>query len=135
MSKLILSVLIAAALPAFAADLTIRAGGVSSDEGDIKVAIYDSSDSFLGKPLRGVAAAAHNGTVELKVADLPPGDYAFAIYHDANGNGKMDRNLMGIPSEDYGFSNNAMGKRGAPRFEDARFALPADGATVTVNLR
>jgi uncharacterized protein (DUF2141 family) len=47
----------------------------------------------------------------------------------------MDRNMVGMPTEDYAFSNNAMGKRGAPRFEDARIVLPEIGATATVNLR
>ncbi|MRW83000.1 DUF2141 domain-containing protein [Pseudoduganella sp. FT26W] len=135
MSKLILAVLFAAALPATAADLTIHIDGVASAEGDIKVAIYNSADTFLGKPLRGVAAPARAGAVELKVTDLPTGEYAFAVYHDANGNGEMDRNMVGLPTEDYAFSNNALGKRGAPRFEDARIVLPESGATATVNLR
>lgn len=139
MSRLFLAVLFTAtataALPCYAADLTIRVEGVASAAGDIKVAIYNSADTFLSKPVHGVAAPAHQGTVELKVPGLPAGDYAFAVYHDADNNGKMDRNMMGIPTEDYAFSNNAMGKRGAPRYEDARIALPEGGATATVNLR
>jgi uncharacterized protein (DUF2141 family) len=43
--------------------------------------------------------------------------------------------MVGMPTEDYAFSNNAVGKRGAPRYEDARIALPAAGAVATVNLR
>ncbi|MRX06383.1 DUF2141 domain-containing protein [Pseudoduganella sp. FT25W] len=135
MSKLILAVLFAAALPAYAADLIIHVDGVASAEGDVKVAIYNSAGTFLGKPLRGVAAPAQAGAVELKVTGLPAGEYAFAVYHDANGNDKMDRNMVGMPTEDYAFSNNAMGKKGAPRFEDARIVLPESGATATVNLR
>lgn len=135
MSRLILALLFAAALPCHAADLTIRIDGVAGADGDIKLAIYNSAESFLAKPLRGLAAPAREGSVELTVADLPAGDYAFVIYHDANNNGKMDRNAMGMPTEDYAFSNNAMGKRGAPRFEEARIALPEGGATATVSLR
>ncbi|NYE60169.1 uncharacterized protein (DUF2141 family) [Duganella sp. 1224] len=135
MNRLLLALLFASTAPVFGADLTIRIDGVASADGDIKIALYNSADSFLSKPVRGLQAPAHAGTVEVKVADLAPGDYAFAVYHDANGNGKMDRNMVGMPTEDYAFSNNAAGKRGAPRFEDARIALPADGATATVNLR
>jgi uncharacterized protein (DUF2141 family) len=124
-----------ATLPAYAADLTIHVDGVASAEGEIKVAIYNSADTFLSKPLRGVAAPAHAGAVDLKVSGLPAGDYALAIYHDANANDKMDRNLVGLPTEDYAFSNNALAKRGPPRFGDARIALPESGATTTVNLR
>ncbi|UUZ49269.1 DUF2141 domain-containing protein [Massilia sp. B-10] len=57
--------------------------------------------------------------------DLPEGEYAFAVYHDANANGQMDKNLLGIPTEDYAFNNNAVGKMGPPKFEAAKFALPA----------
>lgn len=135
MNKLMLALLFAATLPAYAADLTIRIDGVASADGDIKVALYNSADGFLSKSVRGLQAPAHAGTVEVKVADLPPGDYAFAVYHDANGNGQMDRNMVGMPTEDYAFSNNAVGKRGAPRYEDARIALAASGAVAVVNLR
>ncbi|NGZ87160.1 DUF2141 domain-containing protein [Duganella aceris] len=136
MSKLIAAALIAAALsPAGAAELTIAIDGVSSAEGQILVALYDSADSFRGKPLRAQSAPATAGAMQLRIKDLPPGDYAFAVYHDANGNGKLDRNLLGMPSEDYAFSNNAAGKRGPPEFEQARFALPPGGATNAVNLR
>jgi uncharacterized protein (DUF2141 family) len=135
MSKLILAVLLAAALPTFAADLAIRVDGVSGAEGSIRVAVFNSADTFLAKPLRGVEAPAQAGTVKVLVTDLPAGDYAFAVYHDANGNGKMDRNTMGMPTEDYAFSNNALGKGGAPRYEAARIVLPQAGTTAIVNLR
>jgi len=135
MSRLMFALLFAAAAPAFAADLTIDIDGVASADGQVMVAVFNSADTFLVKPVRSAAVPAHEGTVQLQVNDLPAGDYAFAVYHDANGNGKMDRNSVGMPTEDYAFSNNAFGKRGAPSFEDARIALPAAGATTRVNLR
>lgn len=135
MSRFISALLFAAALPCFAADLTINVDGVASADGQVMVAVFNSADSFLGKPVRVAAAPAHEGAVQLQVAGLPAGDYALAVYHDANGNGKLDRNSVGMPTEDYAFSNDAFGKRGAPSFADARIALPADGAIARVNLR
>lgn len=135
MFALMSALLFAAAAPSFAAELTICIDGVASADGQVLVAVFNSADTFLAKPVRGTAAPAHEGTVQVQVAGLPAGDYAFAVYHDANGNGKLDRNSVGMPTEDYAFSNNAFGKRGAPSFEDARIALPADGATARVNLR
>lgn len=134
MSRLMFALLFAAA-PCFAADLTINIDGVASADGQVMVALFNSADTFLAKPVRAVAAPAHEGTVQLQVAGLPAGDYAFAVYHDANGNGQLDRNSVGMPTEDYAFSNNAFGKRGAPSYDDARIVLPADGAIVRVNLR
>jgi uncharacterized protein (DUF2141 family) len=120
---------------ACAADLTIAVDGVANAEGQVMVALYNTADTFLAKPYRAVMTPAKAGTVKLQIKELPAGEYAFAIYHDANNNGKMDVNAVGMPVEDYAFSNNAMGKRGAPSFQDARFELPAGGVTVGVNLR
>jgi uncharacterized protein (DUF2141 family) len=130
----ILAILFTAA-GASAADLTIAVDGVASADGKVMVAMYNSADAFRVKPYRALMAPATAGTVTLKFTELPAGDYAFAVYHDANGNGKLDMNAVGMPVEDYAFSNNAMGKRAAPSYEDARFQLPAGGATASVSLR
>jgi len=139
MSKLIVALftatLVAAALPAGAAELTIAIQDVASAEGQIMVALYNGDDAFRSKPLRALSVPAAAGVMQVRIKDLPAGDYAFAIYHDANGNGKLDRNPLGMPSEDYAFSNNAAGKRGPPEFEQARISLPAGGATSAINLR
>ena len=55
--------------------------------------------------------------------DIPEGTYAVSIFHDENDNGKMDTNFLGIPSEDYGCSNDASGFLGPPKWEDAKFQL------------
>lgn len=120
---------------ASAGDLTITVEGVSSADGRLMVALYNSAETFRGKPYRARMAAASAGAVTLQVKDMPAGDYAFAVYHDANGNGKLDLNAVGMPVEDYAFSNNAMGNRSAPAYEDARFQVPPGGAAVSVNLR
>ena len=58
---------------------------------------------------------------------LPPGDYAVAVIHDENGNGRLDT-FAGIPREGYGFSRNAPVRFGPPRFAAARFPV---GGVVT----
>ena len=46
--------------------------------------------------------------------------------HDVNGNDALDSNIVGMPTEPYGFSNNAQGSFGPPAWQDARFALDGD---------
>jgi uncharacterized protein (DUF2141 family) len=58
--------------------------------------------------------------------DLTPGKYAIRYYHDENINGKMDTNLVGKPTEGYGFSNNVIGKTGPPKFEKWLFDIKSD---------
>ena len=121
--------------PASAADLTVQIDDVKSAEGQLTVAVYNSSDTFLKKPLTGVRTQATTEGKTVIIKDLPPGEYAIVVMHDVNQNGKMDKNFLGIPTEDYAFSNNATGKMGPPSFDAAKFQLPEAGSTVKVSLR
>lgn len=127
---------LAAPVQAHAGDLTIYVDDVKGEAGAVMVAVFNSAETFLKSPVAatGTPAAATAGNA-IVIKDLPAGDYAFAVYHDANGNGKMDRNMMGIPTEDYAFSNNALGAMGPPSYDSAKFTVPAAGATVRVSLK
>ncbi|PWF48546.1 DUF2141 domain-containing protein [Massilia glaciei] len=121
---------------ASAADLTIHVDDVKSAAGNLMVAVYNAEGTFLKAAPAGVGGApAAVGSNVVVIKNLPAGEYAFAVYHDANGNGKMDKNMIGIPTEDYGFSNNAMGKMGPPSYDAAKFALAEAGGTVRVSLK
>lgn len=77
-----------------------------------------------------------DGTVTRAVfADLPPGRYAVAAFHDADENGRLTLWPIGLPREAYGFSNDARGRFGPPSFESAAFSLGAGGARQTLTLR
>ncbi len=65
---------------------------------------------------------------------LPRGDYALAVVHDENGNGKLDT-FAGIPREGYGFSRNAPVRFGPPRFKAARFTVAGDTTSERVTMR
>ena len=65
---------------------------------------------------------------------LPHGEYAFTLYVDFNGNKKLDKNFLGIPKEQYGFSNNVMGRMSPPTFDQAKFAI-AGPTTQNIKLR
>lgn len=126
--------LLAASL-ASAADLTIQVDDVKLATGSVKVAVFNTEGSFLKAPAQAGGTPATMGSTTIIFKDLPEGEYAFAVYHDANANGKMDKNAFGIPTEDYAFSNNALGKMGPPSYASAKFALPAAGASVRVSLK
>ena len=108
--------------------LRVQVDGVTSDAGYIMLAVYDKADSFLNEEeiLLGVRAKAISGVTELQIDDLPEGKYALAIYHDENGNEKLDTNWLGIPKEPVGFSHSKMKAFGPPRFKDCAFLFNAD---------
>jgi uncharacterized protein (DUF2141 family) len=109
---------------AFAGDLTIEVNVPSGKQGTVMASVFAKADGFpRGTALRTAMAVPVKGKTTLLFADLPKGDYAVTAYLDENTNGKLDGNLLGIPSELYGFSRNARGLTGAPPFADAAFRV------------
>lgn len=122
---------------AHAATLTVVINGIEQQEGSIVIALYDSADAFdnNGKPARSLSASVDGEEVRVVLAGLETGPYGIKLYHDANGNGKLDRNIMGIPSENYGFSGNK-GQFGPPPFADAVVVVSeGDANETTIRLR
>src|SRR5262245_44204094 len=101
-----------------AGDLTIEVSGVTPDRGKVYIAVYDRPEAFptSGRQLVGQVLKAEDRHLTVRFKDLPPGHYAAVAFQDINGNGKLDKNFLGIPKEPYGFSNGARGSVGPPRF-------------------
>lgn len=94
--------------------------------GKVLAALYNNEKAFMKDEKQAVATAqttvSANKSAQI-VFEVPYGEYAFALLHDENGNGKMDTNMLGIPKEGYAASNNAKNSLGAPKYADARFKL------------
>ncbi|MDQ2646856.1 MAG: DUF2141 domain-containing protein [Myxococcota bacterium] len=88
--------------------------------GSVRCGLFQRS-GWLKKPLRAAAARANASPALCVFEDVPPGSYGISAFHDRNDNEKLDTNLIGVPVEDYGASNNARGVFGPPKFDDARF--------------
>ena len=99
--------------------------------GTVVALLFDSADAFadLRQPLRTLALPA-GGAAPASFGEVPPGDYAVMVFHDANGNGELDLNFMGIPREPLGFSNRYRSK-GPPVFSGASFSV-AEGERESV---
>lgn len=122
---------------ATAGDLLVTVRGVTSAEGQVMVAACPPEGYPDGHCPWVARTPARPGTVELRIAGLPPGRYGLSAYHDADGNGRLGRNWLGIPTEAVGFGNDApIGRFGPPGFEAAAVAVPASGTLRTaVTLR
>ena len=120
-------------IPNISADeLTIKLLG-QNKAGILNLAIYDNAEAY-DRSVKGEGRSEGgffsgiDSFIELKeshefVINLPEGIYAIALFIDANKNMKIDKNFLGIPKEQYGFSNNAMGKLSGPSFEQAKFQV------------
>jgi uncharacterized protein (DUF2141 family) len=114
----------------------VKITGFASDEGDCWFAldnskeVYESEDSvFIGKILPII-----NNEVFLKIDSLKYGNYAIKVFHDENNNGELDSNFLGIPTEDYGYSNNASSWFGPPSWEKAEFLLNEKEMTLEISI-
>ena len=101
--------------------------------GTLMLAIYNNAEAFEGSVIKekrsevGVFKGLElylepKDSMQLSI-EIPDGEYAIAFFIDANGNKKLDKNFLGIPKEQFGFSNNAMGTLSAPSFEQAKFKV------------
>ena len=105
--------------------LTIEVTGVPNSDGNIRVAIYNTSDSFLShdEVFKSDSVLASKGVTRLSMEDIPDGEYAVVLYHDENDNDELDTNWLGIPKEPVGFSNAKMKTFGPPKFKECSFVM------------
>jgi len=76
---------------------------------------------WLTKPVGSATVRADTARPICVFRGIPAGTYGLSAFHDKNGNGKLDTNFLGMPTEDYCASNNARGFMGPPSFEDSKF--------------
>ena len=107
-------------------DLLVIVSGLRSQEGNVHIALYDDPDRFpdFDGMILKVEVTIIDGTAHHKFNGLTSKRYAIAVYHDENDNDEFDQGFLGIPLEDYAFSNNATVFLGPPSFADAAFAVP-----------
>ena len=129
----LIGLLLLSASSAQAATLVIRAEGVQSSQNMVYAGICDTSFEEATCPYKD-REPARAGVVEMRVRNVKPGSYAVAVFHDTNGNGKLDRSFIGLPSEPYGFSND-VGRRGFPSFEGALVTVADPTTAVAVPIR
>lgn len=112
-------------------NLTLKITNIEEVKGDMSIALFDNGDEFPGHSncYFGINLPVTSNELTHVFKDIPQGTYAIAIYHDIDKNGEMNTNWIGIPNEPYGFSNDAMGKMGPPKFVDASFDVSSNMET------
>jgi uncharacterized protein (DUF2141 family) len=105
-----------------------------NDKGVCRACLFSSAEAFReNKPFRCVSVPLSGKKASVTFEQVPDGEYAVLVFHDANNNNKMDKNFLGIPSEGYGASKNNLPFAGAPTFEGNRF--PVKGGAVRLGIR
>lgn len=113
-------------------DLTVELYGLQSDEGQLMVALYKDSKTWLNDNYKGEVSEIVDGRATIIFKEVPHGAYAISTFHDENSNDKLDTGWFGIPKEPYACSRGAKGKFGPPKWEDAVFNVENDTQSATV---
>jgi uncharacterized protein (DUF2141 family) len=120
-----------------AAPLSIKLLGLRSNGGRAGCTLYDGPQGFpvdAGRALQQRWCAVESRASTCRFDPIPEGTYAVACFHDENGNGKLDRNWLGIPTEGTVASNHAKGTLGPPRYDDAKFAFNGQPAELALRM-
>jgi uncharacterized protein (DUF2141 family) len=145
LSSAILAFLLWAPFPSLTAQtkdtgtLTVRVTGARNTKGKIGVTLFQDAQGFpddTSKAVRQESVDIDPNTKSAQVTfkDVPQGTFAVSVLHDENGNGKMDKNFVGMPKEGYGASNNPKKKKRAPTFDEAKFSLNTSEQAIEITL-
>jgi uncharacterized protein (DUF2141 family) len=130
LASLLMSGIVQAEPPANTSTISAHAGPLRSVKGSLGCRLYASGDGFP-RSLTGTIGRRVKITgdsVRCVFERVAPGTYAVMVHHDENDNRKMDKNLIGIPVEGYGASNNRTHALSAPSWDDSKFVVAAGKA-------
>lgn len=111
--------------------------GLQADTGHLCVAVFGGESGFprteRAEQTQRLEVRGDSMQVELRLREGEP--QAVAVFQDIDGNGRLSKNLLGIPVEPYGFSRNARGALGPPGFDSASIVVPAKPEDLSIRLK
>ena len=114
--------------------LVVMLKNLPNNDGMVMVALSNSQEDYEaeGEAFMGDMAKIKGKKSDVSFSPLPYGEYAIKVFHDEDEDKELDTNFLGIPSEAYGFSNNAEGSFGPAAWEDAKFNFSSKKDTLSI---
>ena len=119
------------------ATLEVTINNVKNNKGVILLALFNGEDGFPGQSenaFKSEKVAANAKVTRIVFENIPQGTYAIAVFHDENDNGVLDKNMLGIPTEGYGSSNNQKKLFRTPNFNECKFKVGKSQVTQKIEL-
>jgi uncharacterized protein (DUF2141 family) len=134
---LLVALLVTAGSASSAAEIVVRVSGLSEPLGQVGCSLFAGTTGFPmdNTSARNLWLPAEAKGVTCRFNDVTEGTYAVSIGHDLNGNKRVDTDFIGLPTEQWGVSNNARLTLRAPRFEEASFKVAADAKDVVIDIK
>ena len=128
------------AAPAFSepsSTVLIEVAGFKNMRGTLNCRLFTKAADFPdGEGIVTLRVPITGPNTSCSFSNVEPGTYAIAVVHDENGNGKLDKNFVGVPSEGYGVSNNKTYALSAPKWDESTFKLGAtESKALQIKLR
>jgi len=130
--------LASAAAPAAAGTITITVTDLRNSDGVIRACMTTVESIFprcARDPNSHRTVVRAGNTVTIRFTNVEPGDYAIALLHDENEDGKANRVLGMAPREGYGFSRDAPVRMAPPDWDDAVFTVGRASQNVRIKMR
>ncbi|MES0491509.1 MAG: DUF2141 domain-containing protein [Leptospirales bacterium] len=118
-------------------EIVVEVLNIKSKKGNLLINLFNSPEGFPIAPekaLQQLNIKVKNISRFVKIKSVRVGNYAISVCHDENSNNVCDTNLLGIPKEGVGVSNNAKGFMGPPKYADSMFRLNVTGKEIKIKL-
>lgn len=118
-------------------DLTVEITGFESAQGRVRAGLFQSDDGFplgVDDVSPQVEAPIDDGEATVEFDSIPHGTYAVVVYHDADADGTLDKNFVGMPTEGAGIYRPVDSRVPPPNFGDCTFEFDDAARTVDVEL-
>ncbi|MEH1768918.1 MAG: DUF2141 domain-containing protein [Nostoc sp.] len=122
----------------FNGKLTVEIDGLRNKEGQVCASIFASSEGFPSdrdRVLQKQCTKITDNPFTITFDNLKAGIYAVAVFHDQNNDRILNRNILGIPKEGFGFSNNPEIRTRAPKFSEAAFLVAGPNTNIQIQLK
>ena len=119
-----------------ASQLGVEINGLRDQSGQVCLSLFSSSQGFPSDSAQAVQnqCVTASSTPIITFDNVQPGSYAIAVLHDANSDRTINRNVLGIPSEGFGFSGNPVIRTGPPTFGDAMVFVAGNQTKIQIDL-
>lgn len=116
--------------------LVIIINNLQSATAPVIISLYDTSSNFPNPETRikQYRFKPKSRQAVLYIKDVKFGEYALAVYQDENNNGEIGKNLLGMPTEGYAYSNNVKPFFKAPLFNECKFKYTHRSGPVSMTL-
>ena len=119
-------------------NLSIKIDGIKSQKGQVCFSLFSSSQGFPAnekKALKSRCVKVADKYIQTNFGKLKAGSYAVAVIHDANADGTLNSNAIGIPKEGFGFSRNPRILTGPPKFGDSAIFVVGPNTNIYIKLQ